>query len=131
MSESGHVKKQMLALEARLVEEKQRKKETRIELCLTSCFDFLAVQQVPTRCTAPTQSIALSPNEYGKAFFRAVVRDDLDTVSYLLDQGVNIKKLRNGAHQSPLELARERGKVRVTTFLQDHLSSKLARRRAS
>jgi hypothetical protein len=52
-------------------------------------------------------------------FFQAIMRDDVETVAHLVDRGVNIKTMRNGARQSPLQVATLAGKVKVATFLQD------------
>eukprot|EP00929_Paragymnodinium_shiwhaense_P075455 TRINITY_DN38578_c0_g1_i1.p1 TRINITY_DN38578_c0_g1~~TRINITY_DN38578_c0_g1_i1.p1 ORF type:complete len:275 (+),score=52.81 TRINITY_DN38578_c0_g1_i1:81-905(+) len=52
-----------------------------------------------------------------KMFFGAVMRDDIDAMQQMLHAGVDIKGMRNGAGQSPLQVATERGKQHSRAFL--------------
>eukprot|EP00928_Gymnodinium_smaydae_P048517 TRINITY_DN32444_c0_g1_i1.p1 TRINITY_DN32444_c0_g1~~TRINITY_DN32444_c0_g1_i1.p1 ORF type:complete len:362 (+),score=72.17 TRINITY_DN32444_c0_g1_i1:26-1111(+) len=52
-----------------------------------------------------------------KLLFRAVMRDDVETISALVQQGIDLKRMRNRGGQAPLELAKLAGKPRVAAYL--------------
>jgi hypothetical protein len=74
----------------------------------------------------PVQSDYLH-NDRQKLFFRAVMRDDVRTLKHLISQGVEVKKMRNAARQSPLQVARICGKAEAAEFLQNYAESQFDR----
>eukprot|EP00929_Paragymnodinium_shiwhaense_P003013 TRINITY_DN10338_c0_g1_i1.p1 TRINITY_DN10338_c0_g1~~TRINITY_DN10338_c0_g1_i1.p1 ORF type:complete len:231 (-),score=31.89 TRINITY_DN10338_c0_g1_i1:488-1180(-) len=59
-----------------------------------------------------------SPTSAQRQVFRAVMDDDVACLAGLVASGVDLKGVRNGAGQSPLQVAIERNKVRVRQYLE-------------
>mmetsp|Transcript_9034 Transcript_9034/g.23621 ORF Transcript_9034/g.23621 Transcript_9034/m.23621 type:complete len:227 (+) Transcript_9034:99-779(+) len=94
------------------------------------------LQKAPVASSRPTppfqlqsQSVcAMKPDDYmenpweqreevSKTLFRAVMRDDVATVQAFVSGGLDVKKVRNSARQSMLQVATERGKTQVQAYL--------------
>jgi len=63
-------------------------------------------------------SAAASRGSVDRELFKAVMRDDVFTVQDFVKRGVDVKTVRNGARQSLLQVATERGKIHVQTYLE-------------
>ncbi|CAJ1369338.1 unnamed protein product [Effrenium voratum] len=66
---------------------------------------------------------AQDPQELVKELFRAVIRDDVESVKRIHESGIDVLVVRNSAQQTPLQLARERGRKEVKAFLESGVRS--------
>merc|ERR1739841_34683 len=58
------------------------------------------------------------PEDTTNGLFRAVIRDDVAALEQFIALGGDVKQIRNFARQSLLQVATERGKTRVRTYLE-------------